>query len=298
MIGSAAPALERGVVFAALRDITERKQLEEQLRTQYLALEDQNQRLNEASRMKSEFLANMSHELRSPLNGVIGFSELLFDGKLGPIEKRPREYIGRIHSSATHLLHLINGILDLSKVEAGRMDFRPERIVLSDVIREVTGSLGALADAKRIDVRTAIDAGVNEVCADPASLKQVLYNYLSNALKFTGNGGAIVVRSKPEGASHFRVEVADTGVGIREEDLGRLFVQFQQLDGGRAKRHQGTGLGLALTRRIVEAQGGRVGVESTRGRGSTFFAVLPRNLFPPDVQTQAGVTLRPSNVNQ
>jgi len=178
------------------------------------------------------------------------------------------------------------------------MDFRPERVVLSDVIREVIGSLGALADAKRIDVRTAIEAGVNEVWTDPACLRQILYNYLSNALKFTGNGGAIVVGSRPEGASHFRVEVADTGVGIREEDLGRLFVKFQQLDGGRTKRYQGTGLGLALTRRIAEAQGGRVGVESTPGRGSTFFAVLPGNLFPADAQTQAGVTLRLVKVDE
>ncbi len=276
LIVSATPAPAEGVVFAAASDITERKYLEEQLRSQNVALEAQNRRVNEASRLKSEFLANMSHELRSPLNGIIGFTELLYDGKLGPIPQRPQEFLGRIHSSATHLLQLINGVLDLSKVEAGHLEFRPERVSLAGVIREVTGILGTLAADKQIRMETEIDDRVEEVLTDPGRIKQILYNYLSNALKFTGMGGSVVVRLKSEGAAEFRLEVSDTGVGIAEHDIARLFVEFQQLDATKAKRYQGTGLGLALTRRIVEAQGGRVGVESKLGRGSTFFVVLPR----------------------
>ncbi|HYL74054.1 MAG TPA: PAS domain S-box protein [Bryobacteraceae bacterium] len=276
LVGSAIPALDQGVAFAAVSDITERKQLEERLRSQNVALEEQNRRVNEASRLKSEFLANMSHELRSPLNGIIGFSELLYDGKLGSLPERPREFVGRIHASASHLLQLINGVLDLSKVEAGRLEFLPERVSVSGVIQEVLGILGTLAAEKQIRMETEIDERVDAAVTDPGRLKQVLHNYLSNALKFTAVGGCVVVRLKGEGSSEFRLEVSDSGVGIAEKDFARLFVEFQQLDGTIAKRYQGTGLGLALTRRIVEAQGGRVGVESKLGEGSTFFAVLPR----------------------
>jgi len=258
------------------RLLAERRQLEGQLRSQNLALAEQNRRVIEASRLKSEFLANMSHELRSPLNGIIGFTELLCDGKLGCIPDKPREYLGRIHRSATHLLQLINGVLDLSKVEAGRMEFAPERFAVSGVIQEVTGILSALAAQKQIAMEMEIDYPVDYVFIDPAALKQILYNLLSNALKFTGAGGTVVVRLKREGVAEFRIEVADTGVGIAEKDLSRLFVEFQQLDATKSKRYQGTGLGLALTKRIAEAQGGRVGVESELGVGSTFFVVLPR----------------------
>lgn len=258
------------------RLLAERRQLEEQLRSQNLALAEQNRRVIEASRLKSEFLANMSHELRSPLNGIIGFTELLCDGKLGPVGEKPREYLGRIHRSATHLLQLINGVLDLSKVEACRMEFLPERVAVSGVIQEVAGILAVLAAEKQISLEMEIDYLVDYVFTDPASLKQILYNLLSNALKFTAAGGAVVIRMKREGAAEFRIEVADTGVGIAAKDLTRLFVEFQQLDATRAKRYQGTGLGLALTKRITEAQGGRVGVESELGVGSTFFVVLPR----------------------
>jgi PAS domain S-box-containing protein len=276
LVGSATPALEQGVVFAAVRDITERKHLEEQLRSQNVALEEQNRRVNEASRLKSEFLANMSHELRSPLNGILGFTELLYDCKLGPIPERPREFLGRIHTSASHLLQLINGVLDLSKVEAGRLEFRPERVSVSSVIQEVIGILGTFAAEKQIRLETEIDDRVDQVITDPGRLKQILHNYLSNALKFTGPEGRVVVRLKSQGTGEFRLEVSDSGIGIAEKDFARLFIEFQQLDATKAKRYQGTGLGLALTKRIVEAQGGRVGVESQLGQGSTFFAVLPR----------------------
>jgi PAS domain S-box-containing protein len=258
------------------RLLSERRNLEAQLRSQNVALEEQNRRVIEASRLKSEFLANMSHELRSPLNGIIGFTELLSDQKLGPIPEKPREYLGRIHRSASHLLQLINGLLDLSKVEAGRMEFVPERVSVSGVIQEISGSLAALAAQKQIALEMKIDYQVDYVFTDAASLKRILYNLLSNAIKFTGTGGKVITRLKSEQIAEFQLEVSDTGEGIAEQDLSRLFVEFQQLDATRAKRHQGTGLGLALTKRIVEAQGGRVGVESVLGQGSTFYVVLPR----------------------
>jgi signal transduction histidine kinase len=227
--------------------------------------------------MKSEFLANMSHELRSPLNGMIGFSQLLFDGKLGPISGQQKDVIERVLKSSEHLLHLINGVLDLSKVEAGRFEFHPEPLSTRDLVHEVTGALGATAEAKRIRLESVVAPDVQTVVADAARLKQVLYNYLSNALKFTGENGRVAVNLRAEGSAEFCLEVIDSGVGIAPEDISRIFVEFQQLDSGKAKRFQGTGLGLALTKRIVEAQGGRVGVKSTPGEGSTFFAILPRD---------------------
>ncbi len=258
---------EEGIlVSSAIRDLTERKRLEDLRRKS----------LQEASRLKSEFLANMSHELRTPLNAIIGFTELLHDGKVGPVPRDQEEYLGDILTSARHLLQLINDVLDLSKIEAGKMEFRPERVDLAEVIREVRDILRNLAASKRITMKAEVDPGASEAVTDPAKLKQVLYNYLSNALKFTPEGGEVTIRTASEGEDAFRLEVADTGIGIRAEDLNRLFVEFQQLDTGSSKKYPGTGLGLALTKHIAEAQGGRVGVKSTVGKGSVFFAVLPR----------------------
>jgi PAS domain S-box-containing protein len=277
LIFNATPVPQQGLVFVAARDISDRKCLEEWLRQQNVQLAESKQRVLAANRMKSEFLANMSHELRSPLNGMIGFSQLLFDGKLGPISGQQKDVIERVLKSSEHLLHLINGVLDLSKVEAGRFEFHPEPLSTRDLVHEVTGALGATAEAKRIRLESVVAPDVQTVVADAARLKQVLYNYLSNALKFTGENGRVAVNLRAEGSAEFCLEVIDSGVGIAPEDISRIFVEFQQLDSGKAKRFQGTGLGLALTKRIVEAQGGRVGVKSTPGEGSTFFAILPRD---------------------
>ncbi|HEX9507558.1 MAG TPA: PAS domain S-box protein, partial [Myxococcales bacterium] len=254
---------EEGVlVSSAIRDITERKRAE--------------QVIIEANRMKSEFLANMSHELRTPLNAIIGFAELMHRGKVGHVSAEHKEYLGDILTSSKHLLQLINDVLDLAKVESGKMEFRPEKVDLAKLVGEVRDILRGLAASKRIQVAADVDPAVASAVVDPARLKQVLYNYLSNALKFTPEDGRVAIRIAPEGPDFFRLDVEDTGIGIRKDDLVRLFVEFQQLDTSSAKKHQGTGLGLALTRRIVENHGGSVHVRSSFGQGSTFSALLPR----------------------
>jgi PAS domain S-box-containing protein len=257
-------------------DVTARRRAEEELRLRNEELQEQSQRALEANRLKSEFLANMSHELRTPLNAIIGFAELMHDGKVGPVLPDQKEFLGDIITSSRHLLQLINDVLDLSKVEAGKMDFHPERVDMANLVGEVRDILRSIAAAQRIQVETEIAIGLGQVVIDPGKLKQVFYNYLSNALKFTPEAGHVRIRVGPEGAGHFRLEVEDTGIGIRPEHLERLFVEFQQLDASTAKKYAGTGLGLALTKRLVEAQGGRVGARSTPGRGSAFFAILPR----------------------
>ncbi len=272
------------LVAAAIRDVTERKRHEQRKAEE---LEEQHRRIQEASRMKSEFLANMSHELRTPLNAIIGFAKLMHGGTVGPVSDDHREYLGDILASAGHLLQLINDVLDLSKVEAGKMEFSHELVDTATLVRAVRETLRTIAAQKQIRLETEIDPAVASVTGDPSRLKQILYNYLSNAIKFTPEGGQVRIRVKPEGDERFRLSVEDTGVGIAERDLGRLFVEFQQLDASAAKKHQGTGLGLALTRRLVTAQGGSVGVESTVGRGSIFHAVLPRAGAPTTVERPA-----------
>lgn len=252
----------------SFRDVTHRRRLEE--------ARAQSRQIQEASRLKSEFLANMSHELRTPLNSIIGFAELLHDGEVGSVMPKQKEFLGDILSSGRHLLQLINDILDLSKVEAGKMEFHPEQILLPRVVSEVTSVLRTVAASKNISLQVDISPEVREVYLDSGRLKQVLYNYLSNALKFTPEGGKVSVRALPEGKESLRLEVEDNGIGISREDLGRLFIEFQQLDSGTAKKHGGTGLGLSLTKRLVEAQGGMIGAHSTLGRGSTFYAILPK----------------------
>jgi protein-histidine pros-kinase len=250
------------LVMTAIRDITERKRLE--------------RRMVEASRLKSEFLANMSHELRSPLNAIIGFAELMYRGKVGPVSAEHQEYLGDILASSRHLLQLINDVLDLTKVESGKMEFSPERVDVGRLAVEVRDVLRGLLVNRDLQVEIAIDAAVGPVEIDPARTRQILYNYLSNAIKFTPDGGTVRVRVRAEDDDTFRIDVEDTGVGIAPDQVSKLFVEFQQLDAGLAKRYPGTGLGLALTRRLAEALGGRVEVSSTLGAGSTFSVILPR----------------------
>ncbi|HJT23422.1 MAG TPA: HAMP domain-containing sensor histidine kinase, partial [bacterium] len=242
----------------------------------------------EANRLKSEFLANMSHELRTPLNGIIGFSEMISDGKAGGISPTQKKYLDYILTSSRHLLQLINDVLDLAKVESGKFEFKAEPVALEKLVGEAREVLRALATQKEIQIQVSVDLSLQKVVLDPSKFKQVLYNYLSNALKFTPEGGRVQIRVAPEGADFFRLEVEDSGIGIKPEDTGRLFVEFQQLDAGASKKYQGTGLGLALTKRIVESQGGRVGMSSQPGKGSVFYAVLPRHAPPTSPSASPG----------
>jgi len=273
---------ERGQVAHLLGisiDITERRQATELRRDLYARLEAENHRVLKATRSKSEFLANMSHELRTPLNAIIGFSELLRDGMAGSLSAQQTEFMGDILDSGRHLLGLINDILDLAKVEAGKLAFHPSTVNLGDILDEVRSTLRVAAGEKSIMVATLVAPELGPVQLDAVRLKQILYNYLSNALKFTAAGGRVELRAlaEPGDDTRFRVEVEDSGIGIAAEDLPRLFVEFQQLDGGSTRKHGGTGLGLALVKRLVEAQGGSVAVRSTPGVGSLFMATLPRN---------------------
>ena len=258
--------------------LQQRARLEtEEMRRRAYALEAENGRVREITRLKSVSVANMSHELRTPLNAIIGFAALMRKDGSGTLPPEYQEYLDDILTSSRHLLQLIDEALDLAKVQAGKIDLRPAAVDLTVISREVADVVHTLAAAKDLRVDVWVDPGVVMAVTDPLRLKQVLYNYLSNAIKFTPEGGRVSLRMTPEGGDWFRLDVKDTGIGIPSQHFDKLFVEFQQLDGG-AKSRAGTGLGLALTRQIVEAQGGRVEVESVPGKGSTFSAVLPRNL--------------------
>ncbi len=248
-------------VSSAIRDATERRRYE--------------RALHEANRLKSEFLANMSHELRTPLNGIIGFSEFLVDEKSGPLNAKQKEYLGDILSSGRHLLQLINDVLDLSKVEAGKMELYPETFVLAQAIEEVCSVISPLSQQKRILIHREIAPTLNCITLDRHKFMQVLYNLLSNAVKFTDDAGEIRITADQNGATDLRLAVRDTGIGISPNDFGKLFVEFQQLDSSATRRFGGTGLGLALTKKIIEFQGGSISVDSHLGQGSTFTILLP-----------------------
>ncbi|MBA3661156.1 MAG: PAS domain-containing sensor histidine kinase [Gammaproteobacteria bacterium] len=238
-------------------------------------LEKSTRLAQEASNLKSEFLANVSHELRTPLNGIIGFAKLLYDGLVDPRSPKSKEFLGDIIYSANQLLSLINDVLDLSKIEAGKMEFHAQKVDLSKMLYEILDNFRLLILEKNIKIRTEVDPALRFVQVDPDKLKQVIFNYVSNALKFTPPGGRVnvsICNTKPD---FFQLQVEDTGIGIHAEDQKKLFIKFQQLDASTKKMYAGTGLGLALTKRIVEAQGGEVGVKSTFGKGSTFYAILP-----------------------
>jgi PAS domain S-box-containing protein len=260
---------EEGLFFSsAIRDATERKRVEQ-------ALQEKNVELERAILAKDRFLANMSHELRTPLNGIIGFTEFLIGEKPGPLQPKQKEYLNDVLSSARHLLMLINDVLDLAKVEAGKMELHPEPFLIREALEEATAVVKTMADLKQITLTVTIDAGLQMATLDQQKFKQVLYNLLSNAVKFTDQGGNVEVFAKRLDERHFEVQVRDTGIGIKPEDLGRLFTEFERLDSGTTRRFEGTGLGLALTKKIVELQGGHIRVEAEPGKGSLFTATLP-----------------------
>ena len=237
-------------------------------------LKDASEELELANRHKSAFLASMSHELRTPLNAILGFSELMLDDRTGRFDSETsRRFLDQIHSSGQHLLALINDILDLSKVEAGQMELRPAPIALEETIVSVLATVEPMAKKKDISLIKAADAGLRLV-ADPGKLKQMLLNLMSNAIKFTPPGGSVTITAE-QSKSMTEIGITDTGIGISEDDLKLLFEEFKQLDTGFDRRQEGTGLGLALTKRFAELHGGTVEVKSSKGSGSTFTLRLP-----------------------
>ena len=237
-------------------------------------LEESNAALQEANKHKSVFLANMSHELRTPLNAIIGFSELLTDAREGQFDQATRaRFLGQILTSGKHLLNLINDILDLSKVEAGQMELRLQTVVVSEIIDQVTKTVEPLVNKKEIRVQTQLD-WAGEMLADAGKLKQMLLNLVSNAIKFTAEGGTVTIKS-----SRLReiveISVADTGIGIADNDQKEIFKEFHQVDHGPGRKHEGTGLGLALTKRFALLHGGDVRVTSQVDKGSVFTLTLP-----------------------
>jgi GAF domain-containing protein/anti-sigma regulatory factor (Ser/Thr protein kinase) len=235
-------------------------------------IQDKSRQLEVASRHKSEFLANMSHELRTPLNAIIGFSEVLLQGIFGDVNEKQHEYLTDVLGSGQHLLSLINDILDLSKIEAGRMDLELSTFALRDALESGLTIVRDRAARHGIQLSTTVVSDVGTIEADERKVKQILYNLLSNAVKFTPDGGRVDVSVRAENGD-VRVEVRDTGIGIAAVDQERIFEEFRQA--GRERSREGTGLGLTLTKRFVELHGGRIWLESSPGKGSTFAFTLP-----------------------
>ena len=235
-----------------------------------------NQEIQAASQMKSQFLAHMSHELRTPLNAIIGFSEVLEDQTFGPMNERQARYIQNILKSSRHLLSLINDILDLTKVEAGRMELISTEFHLQDCLRLTLDVLDPLARSKGIELFRELSDDFPIVQADEGRMRQILLNLLSNAIKFTSQGGKVTVIVDLVENDVVQVQVADTGIGIKKEHQDIIFSEFRQVDESYARRYEGTGLGLALTKRLVELHGGSIWVESEEGKGSTFTFTFPR----------------------
>jgi PAS domain S-box-containing protein len=282
---------------AVLRDITERKAGEREVRALNQSLEARviartaelkaankeldlrNREVERATQMKSKFLANMSHELRTPLNAIVGFSDLLAEGIPGDLNPKQKRFVNHIREGSTHLLQLINDILDLSKIEAGQLELRCGDFQIKDALPEVLSTIRPLAMAKNILIKQNVEKDLI-VYADRVRFKQILYNLLSNAVKFTPEAGRIAIDCREDGNS-VCISVADSGVGIRAEDQAIIFEEFRQVEGPAGTTQEGTGLGLAITRRLVEQQGGRISIESEFGKGSRFTFTLPAGFKGP-----------------
>ena len=248
------------LVSNAIRDITEQRLIEA--------------RLQEASKAKSDFLASVSHELRTPLNAIIGFSEMIRDAVIGPLDARYREYGRDIHTSGSHLHKIINDILDISKIENGRLELREESISIGETAEACRRTLTAMAEATGVTLTLAIPSALPPIRADQVRFQQILLNLMSNAVKFTPSGGRVRVSAAIE-ADRLAITVADTGIGMRPEDVAIALEPFRQIDGPLSRRYDGTGLGLPLAKALVELHGGRLEIESAPGAGTLVRICLP-----------------------
>jgi PAS domain S-box-containing protein len=271
-------------VIASVRDITERKLVDDRiraLREQYTAeltlkneqLEARNLEVEKANRLKNDFLASMSHELRTPLHTIIGFSELLTEQLEGPLNEKQHRFVGHILQDARHLLELINEVLDISKIESGRLELKYETFDFGQCIDEVLGGIRHLAANKGLMLQNK-NSFYSTVYADRVRVKEILYNLLSNAVKFTPEGGTVWVETA-EDHDFLHVFVCDMGIGIPENEQSSIFDKFYQVGSSRAVGREGTGLGLAITKHLVELHGGTIRVESRLGQGSRFKVTFP-----------------------
>lgn len=292
------------------KDITERKRLEKALHERTLELQELNSKLEEkviertqelakankelekSNKLKSQFIANMSHELRTPLNSILGFSELLSTETFGTLNAKQKRYIQNIYNSGSHLLQLINNVLDIAKIESGKMELFIENFPVQSAIAEVNTVLLPLAKKKNQTIIVNLpDTSIN-ISADKTKFKQILYNLISNAIKFTEEGGTITIDTQKIDCQEvplfkdidesilndykcLRLSVTDTGIGIKKEDYERIFNEFEQVDGSHSRKYEGSGLGLSLTKKLVEMHGGEITVQSVEGQGSTFTVILP-----------------------
>ncbi len=271
-------------VAVVVRDVTGRKRAEAaiqemherftaELRAANRELELRNREAESANRLKTEFVASMSHELRTPLHTVIGFAELLMEEMEGPLNEKQKRFVGHIHRDSLHLLELINDVLDLSRIEAGRLELRREKFALGAAIEEVLATIRPQAAAKSLRIEGPLATGAT-ICADRVRFKEIFYNLLSNAVKFTPDGGHIRVESSARG-KFAEISVIDTGIGIPAAEQAAVFEKFYQADATTRGLKEGTGLGLAIAKQLVEAHGGSIRVESEPGKGSRFSITLP-----------------------
>jgi signal transduction histidine kinase len=260
---------DTGKFCAVLRDITQWKNAEEELVAARRAAEQANQQ-------KSDFLAKISHEIRTPLNAIIGFSEVMMEERFGPIgNERYRDYLRDIHVSGAHLMSLINDLLDLSKIEAGKLELAFEAVAVNEIIQECVALMQPQANRQRIIIRTSLSAGVPNIVADPRSLRQILLNLLSNAVKFTGAGGQVIVSTALEERGEVVIRVRDTGVGMSEKDIETALKPFRQLATTGKGRGEGTGLGLPLTKALVEANRANFAIDSAVNQGTLIRITFP-----------------------
>jgi signal transduction histidine kinase len=238
-----------------------------------------NVKLEEASRLKSEFIANVSHELRTPMNAILGYTDFMLEGLNGPLTEQQTADLKRVHFAGANLLGIINGLLDIAKIEAGQMDVQPQRFSVSSVADEVIDLLGERASTKGLLLRAEIDPSLPTGWADPYQMRQVLTNLAGNAVKFTAAGEIVIAATEHDGM--IEVVVRDTGEGIPPEAQAYIFDEFRQADGSSRRRHGGTGLGLAIARRLVWMNGGKIWVNSAPGLGSRFHFTVPTQSRTP-----------------
>jgi two-component system, cell cycle sensor histidine kinase PleC len=263
------------VILLAIEDITARREIENGLEKAHEELKELTVELKRSARVKSEFLANMSHELRTPLNSINGFSEVLYDETFGPLNEKQKQYVNNVLTSGKHLLSLINQILDMAKVEAGKMKLSLSSLPMKSLLNELSMLVADMVSKKKIEMLLEITADLPDIQADELKVKEIIYNLLSNAVKFTPEGGKIGMRAKRSG-SEIEVVVWDNGVGIASENMEKIFEGFFRVDTPYSRVTEGTGLGLPLSKKLVELHGGRFSVESKGlNKGTSVRFTLP-----------------------